>query len=303
MSDIVLREMHPNEAKGLQLLALKNFRRSLESPYVFKPKTAILAEKDGKTIGGFLYSIETVGKNKLGFVDFFFVDSAHMGQGVGSMLCKDGIALMWEQGCDYLITFVRDDNVGSWAAFERQGFVRAGLPQFIKAVGLGGLIKSNLPHGYGFSIGCNLYIATNPKSEIPATGFKKGLGFGQIMLHFLMSLALLLIVGFFNIPMILSWNVSFDSDILIGLPLFLLTVIFIFVGTMLFTAFLPWLFLLALMPLFQTFGLNQILVIILLIFRCIPWLSVNIGTSRIFQWNKALWFVMVLATIAVLMLF
>ena len=175
-----------------------------------------------------------------------------------------------------------------------------------------------------------------------------------------MNLALLLVVGLFNIPMILSGNVHFDSDILMGLPLFLLTVVFIFVGIMLFTfvgtlfskrrwkyqvttgggmlsivgallgafipigggfypekyentpqlhrdmaitAFLPWLFLLALMPLFQTLGLNQIIVTILLIFRCIPWVSVNMGTSRIFHRSKVLWLVMVLATIVVLILF
>jgi len=69
------------------------------------------------------------------------------------------------------------------------------------------------------------------------------------------------------------------------------------------TAILPWLFLLALMPLFQIFGLNQIIVVVLLIFRCIPWVSVNMGTSRIFHWNKVLWLAMALTTVAVLVLF
>ena len=62
---MILRKMQENEAKAVQKLAVKSFWRSLESPFVSRPKTAIIAERDGKIIGGFLYSIEDSGKFKL----------------------------------------------------------------------------------------------------------------------------------------------------------------------------------------------------------------------------------------------
>jgi len=351
---MILREMQAGEERGLQFLALKSFWRSLESPVVSRPKTAMVAEKDGKIIGGFLYSIENSGKNKLGFIDFFFVDSAHAGQGVGGALCKNGVAHMWAQGCDYLMTFVRDDNVGSWAAFEKSGFTRVGLPEFTRAVGIGGLIRTNINHAYGLSMGCNLYFAT--QNETTSVAHTKGFGFGQLILHFIVSTVLVLVAGLFAIP-----------DFLSELPRLILSVAIVFGGVMLFTyigtlfsrrgwkyqmttgggmlsliapllgvfipiaggfcpekyentakfrrdmamtAILPWVFLIALMPILRSFdfaflhsGIMTNIALILLIFRCVPWHSANLGSSRIFHWNLILWILMVVATLVVLFIF
>ena len=229
---MILREMQADEAKGLQRLALKNFWRALEAPFVSKPKTAMVAEKDGKIIGGFLYSIENSGKNKLGFIDFFFVDFRHAGQGVGGALCKKGVAHMWAQGCDYLAAVVRDDNVGSWANFEKNGFTRIGLPEFTKIAGFGGLIKANIGHMYGFSPGCNLYFATRPENEtLPRA---KNFGLGQMFLHLIINIALVLIAVFLAIPMLVSGSVDF-SAFFSELPKWILSSVVIFGGVMLST--------------------------------------------------------------------
>jgi len=347
---MILREMQAEEARGLQLLALKNFWRSLESPYVTKPKMAMLAEKDGKIIGGFLYSIENSGKNKLGFVDFFFVDSQHMGQGVGSALCKEGIARMWAQGCDYLITVVRDDNVGSWASFEKMGFVRANLLKFTRAVGFGGLIRAYLSHSYGVSVGCNLYFAARSEnSEVYAKDF----GLGQMFLHLVINIALALlsfsVIIFESLPQLIlslalvfggvilfayigtlfskrSWRYQFTTGgAVLSLILPLGGGVFPLAGgfypkryentekfrrDMAITAILPWVFLMALLLIVQFFdfgflysGLIAGITRALLLFRCIPLLSANFGASRIYKWRQDLWFMMVVASVTMVMWF
>ena len=82
---LILREMKPDEANTIQSLGIMCFLRSMEGFYVPKPKTARIAEVDGKIVGGFIYNIETSRKKKFGIIDFFFVDPKYAGQGIGSV--------------------------------------------------------------------------------------------------------------------------------------------------------------------------------------------------------------------------
>ena len=360
---MTLREMRPEEARGLQLRAMKNFIRALEAPFVTKPKEAMVAEQDGEIIGGFIYSIEESKKCKLGFIDFFFVENRYMGRGLGRALCRAGVAHLWAKGCDYLGAVVRDDNVGSWAAFERNGFIRVGLLAYAKAVGLVNFMKTNLIHGYGFSPGCNLYFATRPEKETNPGLYIKKFGVKQLITHLVFNSLLVFIIfilNYFNANRIntnyyeflyvlqkwlLSGAVIFGGIIfitymgtffsrrkwryqlttgggLLGLLVSLAGGVLPLMGNfypekyentkkfrrdMAITAMLPWLLLMAALRVlpgldveFLHTGFMNVMVQILLVMRCIPLFAVNLGSSRVYKYNKILWLVMVGISVAML---
>jgi ribosomal protein S18 acetylase RimI-like enzyme len=360
---LILRKMEDDDAKAVQLLGIKSFLRSGEGFYVSRPKTAWVAEKEGEIVGGFLYAIEESKGKKLGFIDYFFVKPEYAGQGIGRALCEDAISHLWAEGCDYLVTFVRDDNVGSWRVFEKTGFTRASLPKCISELGIGGFIKVYLKHVYGFCLGCDLFFAVCPENSVALSAFTKKTGFGQMLLYVLTNIALLLVLiiastGIMDIisnPSILTSQLpiaflSFGS-IFVGI------IIFSYIGTLfsgrkwqyrmptggillsglfsVFGMFLPiagnwypqlyentaklraslgisatlsWLYLMGLFVIARLFGEDirflgvgfQMTIFILLIFRCIPFPSINLGSVRVFRWNKILCALMVLVTIFLL---
>lgn len=359
--DLTLREMQPSEARTVQLLGTKSFLRSLEGFGVPKPKTARVAVKDGKIVGGVIYSIENCGGKKLGFVDIFFVDKAYAGQGIGRALCDEGVAYLWAEGCDYLATFVRDDNVGSWRAFEKAGFIRSDLPKVAGALGQGGFIKTHVKHLYGFGLGCDFYFAVRPENSADLPAYSKKTGIGQLALHLFTNIALVLIVilsgmGFANVASDPPLITSQLPTILISLLLIFGGVIILsYIGTLFsgrkwhyrmptgglllglifgfgmgalipmagnwypnhyentrkfrvdmgISAFLSWLYLIGLLIIARLFGGDiqflgsglQVVISILLMFRCIPFPVVNLGSVRVFRWNKVLWALMAAASI------
>ena len=358
---LILREMRPDEAKTIQSLGIKSFLRSMEGFYVPKPKTARVAEMDGKIVGGFIYGIEIGSKKKFGVIDFFFVDPKCAGQGIGSALCEEGVSFMWQEGCDYLATFVRDDNVGSWAAFEKTGFFRANLPKVASALGLGGFLKLYVKHLYGICSGCDLYFAKHPESPESLPDFAKKTGFGQIALHVFIH-ALLILTMFFRgmgegVDISDTLSLLFTSILPSLLIIFCGVILFSYLGTLpskrkwhyrmptgglllsaafsVFSIFLPmagnwyperyekstkfhmdlglgaflsWLYLIGMLTVMRLVGddipfLNsdvQIIIVILLIFRLVPFPVVNQGSVRVFRWNKILWVIMAVASVLVI---
>ena len=71
------------------------------------------------------------------------------------------------------------------------------------------------------------------------------------------------------------------------------------------SALLPWLYTMALLVAARQFGgeipilstMPQIIIAILLAFRCVPFPHVNLGTARVLRWNKVLYGAMILASI------
>ena len=358
---LILREMKPEEAKTIQSLGMRSFMRSMEGFYVPKPTTARVAEMDGKIVGGFIYGIETGVKSKFGIIDFFFVEPKYAGQGIGSALCKEGVSYMWQEGCDYLATFVRDDNVGSWAAFEKTGFIRACLPKIASVLGLGGFLKLYVKHLYGLCAGCDIYFAKHHENPKPLSVYAKKTGFGQIALHVFVHTLLILFLFFRGMgegvdisETLLLLSTSILPSLLIifgGVILFsylgtlptkrkwhyrmptgglLLSAVFCIFGLFLpmagnwypdryentakfrmdmgLGAFLSWLYLIWLLVVIKFFGdaipfLNsnvQVIVVILLIFRLIPFPVVNLGSVRVYRWNKALYAVLAVASLLVI---
>ncbi|MCL2248529.1 MAG: GNAT family N-acetyltransferase [Oscillospiraceae bacterium] len=251
MAQILIREMEPGEAKTIQALGVKTFIRSMESFYVSKPSTAKVAALGDKIVGGLIYTTDNFGDKKLGFIDFFFVDPAYAGRGIGRDLCREGINYLWSEGYDYLAAVVRDDNVGSWAAFKKNGFVNADLPKVARAMGFLGFLQVYFKHWYFFSSACDLHFAPRPESidaenddmrslqahsdnETLPSGFRKKTGFGQFAMLLLVNLLFVLISTIIGNGF-LRWNYPF-VDFFTGLfPTLASATFIVFGGTTLFT--------------------------------------------------------------------
>jgi GNAT superfamily N-acetyltransferase len=157
--EIHIRAMQKDEAKE----ALVVLKKSFGYPQWFfspRPKGAIVAVIDEKIVGGLFYKTKMVGKKKLGYIDFLFTDPAHQGKGIGNRLCVEGFKILWEQGCDALLTFVQDDNVASWRQFLKHGFVRTSWPKMVKLLGLPGAIQAKLVSTtFGLAPAYDFYVA------------------------------------------------------------------------------------------------------------------------------------------------
>jgi len=231
---VIIREMEADEAAAVQSLGLRTFLRSLETFFVPKPKTAKVAVLDDKIVGGFIYTTEIHEGKKFGVVDFFFVDSAHGGQGIGSELCKEGVAYLWSEGYDYLAAVVRDDNVASWAAFEKNGFVRANMQKASNALGFVGFLSFYIKHAYFVSSACDLYFAPRPGRGIELSSYSKDTGLGQITLHLFANLLLVFIFALAR-TLFFRETSSFADFLRVDLPAFSPAVLFVFGGAILFT--------------------------------------------------------------------
>ena len=187
--DLLVRKMEAHEAAQTKKVAVKAFG-PFEGFFVQKPADAFVAIIDGKIVGGLMYKFIESGGKKYGYVSFLFTDPDFKGQGVGKALMDKGIALLWEEGADALITFVRDDNVASWALFEKHGFKKASLSKFSRTVGFMGLIKPYVLSNCAISIGHEYYIAM-PDERATELCKKQG-GVGQIFIYVLLNMLLMM---------------------------------------------------------------------------------------------------------------
>lgn len=158
MDDIIVREMMQNEVSIVRKIGRRAFT-GVESLWVGKPKQALVAVKDGNIIGAVLYKFITDGNKKTGYIDYAFIEPDYHNQGVGSILYKAAADFLWEQGCDALTAIVKDDNVGSWGLFLKNGFYRVSLPELVWIFGFNGAFKQYFCTPYCFGIGMEYYVA------------------------------------------------------------------------------------------------------------------------------------------------
>jgi len=182
--------MNPDEGPELRKLARKSFGL-IEGLFVAKPKTALVAVLDEKIVGGFMYQTEMAGDKKIGFASFLFTHPSLQGQGIGKRLSEKGIRHLWdEEGCDILVTFVRDDNVASWKAFEKNGFVLASLSKLSRLIGLPEVAKLCFKTMYGLSIGHDFYVALRDEKLTRLYEHKREGCAGQIAAYVLINVLL-----------------------------------------------------------------------------------------------------------------
>jgi len=182
--DLTIRSMQPNEVREAHKIIRKAFG-VLEGIFTPKPKTALVAELDGRIVGVFAYSIEQAAGKKVGFASIFATHPDVRGQGIGKRICAEGIQHLWNEGCDELVTYVRDDNVASWGAFERDGFVRANFADTARVFGIAGAAKLYIKTMMAFCLGHDFYIAL--KSELPTTTQERKSSAGQVAIFVLIN--------------------------------------------------------------------------------------------------------------------
>jgi GNAT superfamily N-acetyltransferase len=171
--------MQKDETKEALAVYKKSFGfpEGLFSP---KPKEAIVAVIGEKIVGGLFYKTKIIGKKKLGYIDYLFTDPALQGQGIGNRLCEEGFRILWEEGCDALLTFVQDDNVASWRQFLKHGFARTSWPKMVKLLGPAGAIQAKLfSTTFGLAPAYDFYVAL-PDAEQTSLYEKKVCTAGQI---------------------------------------------------------------------------------------------------------------------------
>ena len=211
-----IRMMAPDEAREVQAIGRKAFGL-LEGLFIPKPKDALLALVDGKIVGAFVYKIFHCAGRKMGYPSFLFVHPSASGQGVGGKLCAAGVAHLWELGCDMQVTFVRDDNIASWGAFEKQGFTRVSVRKTAKLLGVWETLRMCAVTMYTLAVGHELYIAT--KDPLAALPYKKDSGVAQVIDFVVLNTLLLAVAARAftdTLPVMIAFAFVFAGVVLAG---------------------------------------------------------------------------------------
>ncbi len=191
MEAITIREMLSEEKDQVLAMGRRAFH-GYERLWVSKPKLALVAEREGKLAGAVLYKMMRAGDKSIGYVDYAFVDPVQENKGIGSVLYREAIAHLWELGCDVQAALVKDDNVGSWHLFEKNGYQRFSLPALVRLLGIGGALKLYLFTPYCVAIGMGCYVAEKTQEKV-----KRPYGSGIQLATFLLVNAFLMLLGKF----------------------------------------------------------------------------------------------------------
>jgi len=198
--EITIRQLQQNEAEEAEEAeeAVKVARKAfgiIGYATIRKPKYGLVAIAYDKIVGGVFYFTKNSGAKKIGVVSFLFTDPNFQGHGIAGKLLDECIATLWAEDCDGLISYVQDDNVGSWAAFEKRGFVKTTLQKSMKALGASTAIKSQVlfTETFVFCVGADFYMAL-PDKEATKKYERRDIGIVQIGLSLLINLLMLSLI-------------------------------------------------------------------------------------------------------------
>lgn len=182
---IVIREMKEEESKAVAKVGWKAFE-VVEALFVGKPKQAMVAEYEGKIVGSIIYQYLNAGEKKIAYIAEAFVDPEYHGLGVGGKLYRETVQFLWKQGCDASTALVKNDNVGSWKLFMKNGFKRVSVLEAARKLTLLGALKQYIQTPFCIGMGMDIYMVTREAEEKEKTK-----GFSQILTFFVSNLLLL----------------------------------------------------------------------------------------------------------------
>lgn len=194
--EIIVRHMEAKEAKAVKVVGRQSFS-GVEGLWISTPKQALVAEVDGAIRGAILYKIIKAGGKKIGYVDYAFVHSKFHNQGIGGKLYKESIAYLWSLGCDVVTAAVKDDNVGSFGLFEKNGLKRVSIADLVRIVGLQGMLKQYFLTPLCICVGMDFYLAV-PEGEAETKKGEIGREFIFYLLGNLVVLSAALVRGVTN---------------------------------------------------------------------------------------------------------
>lgn len=181
------RLMEPEEALKVQKIAKSAFD-GLEGISVSKPKQAIVALNGDKIVGAIQFKYYWSGGKKIGYFDYAFIAQDSRNQGVGNVLYKAVTAYLWEQGCDALTALVKDDNVGSWSLFLKNGFERISMSGLVRQFGLPGALRLYFGTILGIANGMDYYVALRDQERPSNKGGSITQITAYLLVNFLLSL-------------------------------------------------------------------------------------------------------------------
>ena len=189
MGTVMIRPMEEKEVPFVQEMGKRAFI-GMERWMIGKPKKALVAEVDGQLAGAVMYKLMKAGGKRIGYIDFAFVDPDRHNRGIGTTLYGAAVEYLWTQeDCDALTALVKDDNIGSWGLFLKNGFARLSLPELVRQFGLGGALKQYFGVPFCLGIGMEYYVAL--RGKVCPSG-KRGSA-GQITAYLLANALLFLV--------------------------------------------------------------------------------------------------------------
>lgn len=192
MMEIVIRHIKLEEENEVRSLGRKAFG-GFESLFIPKSKKALVALADGKIVAGVMIKIlKGSAENKIGYIDYAFVDKAYHNHGIGSKIYKASIEYLWNEGCRFITAIVKDDNVASFGLLQKNGFERISLYEAYRQLGTKGFIRFWMNTSAGFGYGMDFYLASSDKKNPPIP--KKDKTIASIGTYLLINMILLLLL-------------------------------------------------------------------------------------------------------------
>lgn len=187
MTGLIIREMKEGEQKTLIRVAKRAFK-FFEGLFIESPQKAMVAEHEGRIVGGIMYRSVNVRQKKMVYISEAFVDPDYHGKGVGKKLYEETFRFIWKQGCDGMSALVKDDNTASFKLFMNNGFKRVSFPEAVKHIGAAGFIKQYFLTPFAYATGMDFYI--NMRAGEVREKEKSG-GISQLAAFFLANILLI----------------------------------------------------------------------------------------------------------------
>lgn len=218
MNQVQVREMARGEEKQVLAIGRRAFD-GFERLWISRPRLALVAVVEETIVGAVLYKLQQAGGKKVGYVDYAFIDPAHDGKGYGGVLYREAVAHLWRLGVDAQTALVKDDNVGSWHLFEKNGFHIASLLELVKCFGLGGALSQYFGSPFCVGVGMRLYLAVGDGDQQADQRHttEKGSGLIHLAVFFIVN-ALLMIIGK-SIWGSMAWMTSLALVLTLGITL------------------------------------------------------------------------------------
>ncbi len=138
-TDLIIRPIRDGEKAAAQQV----MRRAFSPPtwlFFSWGKDVLVAEHEGRIVGGVVLKIFVAAKRKVGFVSWLFTDPTARGLGAGQALVENALAFFEAQGCTEFSACVEGYNTSSSKVFATRGFEILSAGEQLRRYGLGILL-------------------------------------------------------------------------------------------------------------------------------------------------------------------
>ena len=135
-SNVIIRPIRDGEKAAAQRV----MRRAFSPPtwlFLSWGKDVLVAEHEGRIVGGVVLKVFTASNRKVGFVSWLFTDPEARGLGAGQALIEGALDFFTAQGCTEFSACVEGYNTSSSKGFSTRGFEILSLGEQLRRYGLG----------------------------------------------------------------------------------------------------------------------------------------------------------------------